>query len=423
MLERLRLTDFKSFVDEEAELAPLTLLVGANASGKSNFLDALRFLQQTAFDGPLADMLNGEQGRLGEWPGIRGKAPEAARLGTTGFAVESTWTAPIPEDVSYDDAVWPTDTSLLVELTHRIACSTLPDVLLEAESLGRERSEGSLYRTGAVQDDTIEVPWLPLGRRAKKPSGSTTLISRDQSVNWTILGSINHGSPAIPDDVVDYAGAHLVALLRLQFVDVQPARMRAYGRRRAPLGEDGSNISGVLAQLCDDPEDKRTLIDWLTEICAPELVDLDFIEVPELGDVMAVLVEKGGRRITARSLSDGTLRFLGMLVALRTAEPGSVILMEDIEADLHPTRIRLLVEYLEAVTRERNIQIIATTHSPVVLEWLSEEALRSAIVFGRIPEREGTVMRRLGDLPHFDEIVKRKGIDELFTTGWLEMAL
>lgn len=81
------------------------------------------------------------------------------------------------------------------------------------------------------------------------------------------------------------------------------------------------------------------------------------------------------------------------------------------------------VELLEAATRERDIQIIATTHSPVVLEWLSEEALRSAIVFGRIPDREGTLMRRLGDLPHFDEIVKRKGIEELFTTGWLEMAL
>ena len=81
------------------------------------------------------------------------------------------------------------------------------------------------------------------------------------------------------------------------------------------------------------------------------------------------------------------------------------------------------MEYLEAVTRERDLQIIATTHSPVVLEWLSEEALQRAIVFGRIPEREGTVMRCLGDLPHFGEIVKRKGIDELFTTGWLEMAL
>ncbi|MEO5725482.1 MAG: AAA family ATPase [Byssovorax sp.] len=421
MLERLRLTDFKSFVDEEAELAPLTLLVGANASGKSNFLDALRFLQQIAFDGPLADMLNGVRGRLGKQSGIRGKAPEAARLGATGFAVESTWMAPIPEDMSYDDAVWPTEASLLVELTHRIACSTLPDVLLEAESLGRDRSEGSLYRTGAVRGDMIEAPWPPLDRRAKKPSGSTTLIPRDQSANWTILDG--HGSSAVPDDVVDYAGSLVIALYRLRFVDIQPTRMRSYGRRRVPLGEDGSNISGILAQLCDDPEEKQTLIEWLTEICAPELVDLDFIEVPELGDVMAVLVEKGGRRITARSLSDGTLRFLGILVALRTAAPGSVILMEDIEADLHPTRIRMLVEYLEAVTRERNIQIIATTHSPVVLEWLSEDALRSAIVFGRTPEREGTVMRRLGDLPHFGEIVKRKGIDELFTTGWLEMAL
>lgn len=422
MLERLRLTDFKSFVDEDVELAPLTLLVGANASGKSNFLDALRFLQQTAFDRLLADVLNGEQGRPEEWPGIRGKAAEAARIGTNVFAIESTWTAPITGDGD-SDTRWPTDKSELVELTHRIACSTLPDVKLEAESLGRGRSEGSLFRTGAVRGDEIEVPWPSVGRRSKKPKSPTTLVSRDQVLAWTILGSISNSSPNTPGDVVDYMMALTTALYRLQFVDVQPARMRAYGRRRAPLGEDGSNISGVLAQLCDDPQEKRTLVDWLAEICAPELVDLDFIEVPELGDVMAVFVEKEGRRITARSLSDGTLRFLGILVALRTAAPGSVILIEDIEADLHPTRIRLLVEYLEAVTRERDIQLIATTHSPVVLEWLSDEALRSAIVFGRIPEREGTVMRRLGDLPHFDEIVKSKGIDELFTTGWLEMAL
>ena len=138
---------------------------------------------------------------------------------------------------------------------------------------------------------------------------------------------------------------------------------------------------------------------------------------------MAMFIEKGGTRISVRSASDGTLHFLGTLIALRTAEPGSVILIEDIEAGLHPTRIRLLVEYLEAVTHERQIQVIATTHSPVVLQWLSDESLRNAIVFGRVPDHEGTIMRRLGDLPHFDEVVQRKGIDELFTTGWLEMAL
>ena len=139
--------------------------------------------------------------------------------------------------------------------------------------------------------------------------------------------------------------------------------------------------------------------------------------------MMAMFVEKSGKRISIRSLSDGTLRFLGTVLALRLATPGSIFLLEEIDAGLHPTRIRLLVEYLESIARERGTQIIATTHSPVMLQWLSPEALRSTIVFGRTPEHEGTVMRRLGDLPHFDTVVQRKGIDELFTTGWLEMAL
>src|SRR5262245_18065296 len=50
MLKRIELTNFKSFARQGVELAPFTLLVGPNASGKSNLLDALRFLQGTALD-------------------------------------------------------------------------------------------------------------------------------------------------------------------------------------------------------------------------------------------------------------------------------------------------------------------------------------------------------------------------------------
>jgi predicted ATPase len=336
MLERLRLTDWKSFVDEEVELAPLTLLVGANASGKSNFLDAIRFIHLTVeLYLTAADALDGEKSsRVGRWEGLRGGSGEAARVGTTRFAIDSTWRTAGAETYELHAACW-----------------TSPRVLMEPGS-----------------------PW-------ERPE--------------------HH----------------------IHFLDIQPRRMRGYGKRGSPLGEDGSNISGVLAELCDDPAEKQAIVDWLRELCAPEIVDLDFIEVRELGDVMAIFVEHGGKRISARSLSDGTLRFLGTLVALRTAQPGSVLLIEEIEAELHPTRIRLLVEYLQAVARERDVQIIATTHSPVVLEWLDEAALASAIVFGRVPDREGTLMRRLGDLPHFREVVQKKGIEELFTTGWLEMAL
>jgi hypothetical protein len=365
MLKRIRLKDFKSFVDEEVEVAPLTLLVGANASGKSNFLDAIRFLQGISFDLSLSEVLNGEpRSRPDAWPGLRGRAEEAARLGTEAFTLETTW--PVPDSE---------------EICHRITCRTSPHLEIEREDF-------------------------------LKPEERLLGLSR-----------LRISNPFDIDKFYSELDKLYSPFRRLQFLRIDPSSMRGYGRRDELLGEDGRNISGVLAHLCEDTEEKHSFIAWLTELCAPEIENIDFPGVKELGDVMAVFVEKGGKRISARSVSDGTLHFLGTLLALRTAEPGSVILIEEIESGLHPTRIRLLVEYLEAVTRERQIQVIATTHSPVVLQWLSDESLRNTIVFGRVPDHEGTIMRRLGDLPHFNEVVERAGIEEMFTTGWLEMAL
>jgi hypothetical protein len=395
MLKRIRLTDFKSFVDEQVELAPLTLLVGANASGKSNFLDAIRFLGALTFEMSLAEILNGEDRAAPDaWPGIRGRAPEVARLGTTSFAVESTWLPPLLGGHSQ------------IELTHRLVCLTSPQPLLTSQSLSA--ADGKvLFNAGSQTEEQIEADW---SERRRFRMGRSPLLG-------------GHGFPPFPPDGFPIALDFADTLMRIRLLNIQPGEMRGYGKRSHELGDDGKNISGVLAVLFDDPAQRPSLVSWLAELCAPELEDIDFIEVKELEDVMAVLVEKGGERVSIRSASDGTLRFLGMLVALRTAAPDSTVLIEDIEAGLHPTRIRLLVEYLQSVARERRLQIIATTHSPTVLEWLDDETLRSVIVFGRVPEQKGTLMRRLGDLPHFGEVVERKGIEELFTTGWLEMAL
>jgi hypothetical protein len=370
MLKRIRLKDFKSFADEEVAVAPLALLVGANASGKSNFLDAIRFLQGLSFDLTLNEVLNGEaRSRPDAWPGIRGRAEEAARLGTEAFSLETTWPAPGGVDVQ-----------------HHITCHTSIPGRIEKERL----QEGGIDRVTSRGVNAKSILW-----------------GRDIEVSGSKY----------------FSEVARLPFRRLQFLRINPREMRGYGRRDELLGEDGKNISGVLAMLCEDPIAKEGFVDWLKEFCAPEIEDIDFLEVKELGDIMAMFVEKGGKRISARSVSDGTLHFLGTLLALRAAKSGSIILIEEIEAGLHPTRIRLLVEYLEAVTRERQIQVIATTHSPVVLQWLSDESLRNAIVFGRTPEHEGTIMRRLGDLPHFNEVVERAGIEEMFTTGWLEMAL
>lgn len=371
MLKHIRLIDFKGFVDEQVEFARLTLLVGANASGKSNIFDAIRFLSKLPENDPVLDILDGTgRARDKQWPGIRGRAGEAARVGCQSFELRTTWLA---DDIS---------------VSHAVRCRTAPDVHITHEEIDPSPAWGEALRAVA------------------RTFGLSVL---------NLMGSEWESSPR--------AKRLRTALASTELLDPRPERMRDFGRKGQPLGPHGDNLSGVLADLCADPAERRGFVDWLAELCAPELTDLDFITVPELGDVMAVAVERGGKRISARSLSDGTLRFLCLLLALRTAEPGSCLLVEEIDAGLHPTRIRLLVEYLETVTRERGIQVIATTHSPAVLQWLSDESLRNVVLCAVVPEREGTLLRRLGDLPHFDEVVKRKGIEELFSTGWLEMAV
>ncbi|HET9211595.1 MAG TPA: AAA family ATPase [Thermoanaerobaculia bacterium] len=411
MLKRIRLKDFKSFVDEEVEVAPLTLLVGANASGKSNFLDAIRFLQGLSFDLALSEILSGERQSIpSAWPGIRGGAKEAARMGEGAFSMESVWLAPRlgPSSEPNTSELLPN----MVEVQHRIVCGTSPYPMLEGETLESESGGGAKLSTvGPRIGDEVKVEQLFAGDL--KADASRSLLS------FLDNGRARSLAPGNLDILTWWYGA----LRELSFLDIEPSKMRDYGRRGYPLGHDGRNLSGVLADLCERDGDREGLINWLVEFCAPDIKSIDFEEVEALGDIMAMFVEKGDKRISARSISDGTLHFLGTLLALRTAEPGSVILIEEIEAGLHPTRIRLLVEYLEMVTRERDIQVIATTHSPVVLQWLSDEALRNTIVFGRVPDHEGTIMRRLGDLPHFNEVVERTGIEEMFTTGWLEMAL
>lgn len=364
MLKKLRLNDFKSFADASVELAPLTLLVGANASGKSNLLDALRFLHGTVWGLSIHDILNGD--KRGVWPGIRGGAAEAARIGKSSFTLESTW------EVVDEPGSVPTTT------IHEIVCRTSPSVGREVERFINETGE-EILRKGPME----EVLTLP-----------QALVAAFH----TRIGS-------------------------LQFLDLQPSVMRGYGRSGDDLGTHGTNLSGVLHDLCSDPSRKQTLVDWLAELCAPELADIDFIRVEELGDVMAMLVEKDGRRISVRSLSDGTLRFLGTLVALFVAEPNTIFCIEEIAEGLHPARIGLLMEWLLSLHRERGIQIIATTHSPTVLRWLDDETLGNTVLFARVPEHEGTIMRRLRDLPRFFDIVREAGIEEMFTTSWLELAL
>ena len=89
MITSLRLVDFKNFADETLRAGPFTVIVGANASGKSNIRDAFRFLHGIGRGYTLAEIIGGKYGAGGqvEWAPIRGAASEIIRFEQSGFSL------------------------------------------------------------------------------------------------------------------------------------------------------------------------------------------------------------------------------------------------------------------------------------------------------------------------------------------------
>lgn len=411
MLTGIGLVAFKSFAEEAAPIAPFTLLVGPNASGKSNTFDAIRFLQGVGLDLPIADVLGGRtDGGHVTWPGIRGGAKEVARSPARRFRIRTQW------DLDGKTVV------------HAIRCSVDPephvtDEYVWVDGLAQNEYLFSTHTTpvrsqAAVGASVVNATLDVTMKRAGKGDDISAVYSSAKS----LLGQIEP-RPHLLGEVTDVARRLRAAMRSVLFLEPNPARMRAYAPVfSTSLGAHGENISAILYKLCQEPERKRQIVSLISELCAPTIVDIEFSRTDE-DFVLFRLVEKDGTRISAFSVSDGALRALGEIVAIMTLPSGGVMLVEEIGASLHPACAELLVETIEAQIAKGDRQVIATSHSPTLLSALSKEHLEDVIAFGRSPEAAGTLMQRLGDLPHFEEMKSKRGITQLFRTKTLKRVL
>ena len=185
------------------------------------------------------------------------------------------------------------------------------------------------------------------------------------------------------------------------------------------LGDRGDNLSSVLQAVCADEAKKSALLDWVRQLTPMDAVDFDFPS-DQTGRVLLVLVEADGRRTSAYSASDGTLRLLAILAALLGPEPARFYFLEELENGIHPNRLALFVQLLETVTAQGKTQVVATTHSPQLLRLLSHESLEHASVVYRLPGTSTGRIKRIVDIPHIREVLKTQDLARLHESGWLE---
>jgi predicted ATPase len=420
MLTHLRLERFKNFKDAKLSLGPLTPLVGTNASGKSNIRDAFRFLHGVGRGYTIAEIIGQKYGESGEqqWRGIRGGTRQIAYDGSETFALELTLNRPTDHCGAEP---W------LNPITYRIE--------VEPESASGARVVGErLYTANAMLFDS-DPPDNPL-----PPSDKQHLVVRIQPggrhrkghvesfvSNRPVLSQLTDRLTKRRDDwarqVSEVALDTLSALESMRFLDLSPDAMRLPSfPGQTVLGDRGENLSSVLQSICEQPGRKEALVQWVQELTPMDVTDFDFPS-DQIGRILVTLIEEGGQLTSAYSASDGTLRFLAMIAALLGPEPAQFYFYEELENGLHPTRLHLLLQFIEQEVQEGITQMLATTHSPQLLSLLSPEALEHASLVYRIQGASDGRIKRILDIPEARRVLEKEDIARLHAFGWLEDAI
>ena len=384
MITSIRLKNFKNFADETLRVGPFTILVGVNASGKSNIRDAFRFLSGIGRGYTLAEIFGGK--REAGWNPIRGAMNEIVRFGQEAFSIEV--------GLNLDGRAFN------YSITVRQGPLELDEFRVTQEGLtaGSMPIYTASRNSGGLQ---VEIGGNKIFHRSSRP-----ILARDSYAQH-------------PDCI-----AVRSILANISFLELAPDRMRAPATPGATrLGDSGENLPVVLREICADPKRKEFLTSWLAELTPMDVEDFKFPTDPS-GQVYLRICERNGRKVLADSASDGTLRFLSMLAVLLGENPNGLYFFEEIDIGIHPARLYLLLELIEKQTAKNNIQVVTTTHAPDLLTFVNDSTFENMSVVCRLENSQDAIIRPVAELPNARKLrTSQGGLGRLLTSRWMETAL
>ena len=122
-------------------------------------------------------------------------------------------------------------------------------------------------------------------------------------------------------------------------------------------------------------------------------------------------------------MSDGTLRFLAVLTAILGAREHTTCFLDELENGLHPSRIWLLLRFIEEHVGRDDLQVIATTHSPEVLDRMNDRTFEDSTVLANIEGHSSSSAHRIASLPKAAVLRESHGLGRLLRNGWMEDVL
>lgn len=389
-IQTIRLQNFLSYGSdgEEIELQPLNVLIGSNASGKSNLIEAIGVLKAAPTDltapirkgGGVSDFL---------WKGDK-----------------DTPTAEIEIIVDYPEGVMP--------LRYRLGFTSsgqrleLIDEAVENELSNAGESQPYFFYRYQQGRPVLNVKTKPESKAGTAIDRSERRLRREELIPDQSVLSQRKDPDQYPE--LTYLGKQFsqISLYRDWQIgrNSEPRMPQKTDLPEHPLLEDGSNLGLVLNNL-QYQLGSRQIIEKLK----------NFYEVAEeltvkiYGGTVQIFIreEELIQPIPATRLSDGTLRYLFLLALLLDPTPPPLLCIEEPEIGLHPDILPTIAEML--IEASQRTQLIVTTHSDALVSALSPE---SVVVCER--DDKGSHLRRL-DPERLKKWLEKYSLGELWRMG------
>ena len=347
-IKKIEVSNFKTFRDLDLELGSFNVVIGANASGKSNFVEIFQFLKDIRKEG-LKNAV-AMHGTMSSIFNLKCPAEDMLRI-----CVEK-------DGEGDNGVVLPLSLSVM---SSEYDISIQSDMKISEEKLSYQfiDSDQQQYNVIVYRDvkDEEKLRYDVTPSAGPKERALLKRVSKmfTPDMEWKLE----------PDDILVnspclYPSEWKTLFSRISCYNIEPRRAKepTSTAGKAELEEDGNNLAIILNNIIEDEDKRRKLCNLVKDLLpfVKEVGTEKFAEITLQEDYYA------DKDLRADLLSDGTVNITALIVALYFEEK-NVVIIEEPERNIHPHLISRLVEMMKEASKKK--QIIVTTHSPEVVKY------------------------------------------------------
>lgn len=392
MITEIRLQNWKSFSDAKLYIDPLTIIIGTNASGKSNIFDALKMLSALSTPVDINDIVKD----------VRGGAEGIIRCGEQQCSLTINMeTNKKTEQLEYHVT---------------LSLDKQKNIFIKAEKLILSTAKRSLmlFERKDIDKDNpalVSVALYTEGKpRDQKFPAKSSIISQIEYVNC--VRKIKNSAQIVVGN-----------LKKVRLSNPIPERMRDFAPLSNTLADDASNLAGYLASMDIDTQNRTydAVLNYLRPLPDKDIKNIRAEKVPMTDMAMLFCTEEWTEGVvqeqSARGMSDGTLRFAGIITMLVTAEDKSLILLEELDKGVHPSRAKDLVKMLREIGKQKQLDIICTTHNATFVDELGPLMIPFISYIKRNDDNGCTDIRLLEENEKLARLMASKTVGEMMTNN------